>query len=120
MSHKTGYGVPVDIEAVSSSLDYTRLMRLALNVLWNGLDEFPGDKTTESVADALASVHDLINDAESANLRIFGQAEHYLIIRPISPVNPPPPEIMAKITAAVSTLAELGMLVGQNDARYRE
>jgi hypothetical protein len=63
MSHKTGYGVPVDIEAVSSSLDSTRLMRLALNVLWNGLDEFPGDKTTESMADALASVHDLINDA---------------------------------------------------------
>ena len=120
MSRMAGYGVPVDIEAVSSSLDSTRLMRLALNVLWDGLDELPGETATESVADALASVHDLINEAESADLRIFGEAEHYLIIRPISPVNPPPPEIMAKITAAVSVLAELGMLVGQNDARYRE
>lgn len=120
MSSKGGYGVPVDIEAVSSSLDSTRLMRLALNVLWNGLDEFSDGETTESVADALASIHDRINRTESAGLRTFGQAEHYLIIRPISPVNPPAPETMEKITAAVRTLAELGMLVGQNDARYRE
>jgi hypothetical protein len=120
MSGKGGYGVPVETEAVNSSLDSTRLMRLALNVLWNGLDELPGGETAESVADALASIHDRINKAESTGLRTFGRAEHYLIIRPISPVNPPPPEIMEKITAAVRTFAELGMLTGQNDARYRE
>jgi hypothetical protein len=120
MSSGRGYGVPVDIEHVSSALESTRLMRLALNVLWNGLDELPDDTTSGPAGDALASIHDRINTIESTNLRRFGQAEHYLVIRPISPASPPPPEIMEKITAAVRTLAELGMLAGQNDACYRD
>jgi hypothetical protein len=101
MSSERGYGAPVNTEDVSSSLESTRLMRLALNVLWNELDELPGQMTTEPVHDALASIHDRVNEIESASLRRSGRAEHYLIIRPVSPVSPPPPQIMEKITAAV-------------------
>jgi hypothetical protein len=120
MSSKQGYGVPVNTDGVSSTLESTRRLRLALNVLWDEWDELPPDVNTEPVRETLQSIHDQINAIETDGLRLWGQAEHYLIIRPISPVSPPPPEIMEKITGAVRTLAELGMLAGQNDAGYRE
>jgi hypothetical protein len=117
MSRKSAYGVPVDTDEVSSALESTRMLRLALNVLWDGL---PDGMTTGPVREALETIHDQINQAESADLCRFGLAEHYLIVRPISPVSPPPPEIQGRISTAVRTLAELGMLAGQNDAGYRE
>ena len=117
MNSKQGYGAYVDTEQVSSPLESTRLQRLALNVLWN---ELPPGTNTEPVHDALLSIHDRITEIETGELRMWGVAEHYLIIRPVSPVSPPPPEIMEKITAAVRTLTELGMVVGQHDAHYRE
>ena len=118
MSSERRYALPVDTDDVSSALESTRLMRLALNTLW---DELPGDLNAAGpVRDALGSIHDRINKDEAAALRRWGLAEHYLIIRPVSPVSPPPPQVMEKITAAVRTLAELGMLAGQNDALYRE
>ena len=117
MSSERGYGVPVDADDVSATLESTRVLRLALNVLWDGLSL---DAETGPVPETLTSIHNRINKTEATGLRTWGQAEHYLIIRPISPVSPPPPEIMEKITAAVRTLAQLGMLVGQHDAGYRE
>jgi hypothetical protein len=114
---KQGYGAYVDTEDVSSPLESTRVLRLALNVLWSNM---PPDMDTEPVHDALRSVHDRITEIETGALRRFGVAEHYLIIRPVSPVSPPPPEVMERVTAAVRTLIELGMVVGQHDAGYRE
>ena len=117
MSSKQGYGGYVDTEEVSSPLESTRVVRLALNVLWT---DMPLGADTQPVQDALTSIHDHITAIETGELRMFGIAEHYLIIRPVSPVSPPPPEIMEKITAAVRTLTELGMVVGQHDAGYRD
>ena len=116
-SSERGDGAPVDTDEVTAALESTRRLRLALNMLW---DELPNDMTTGPVHDLLTSIHDRINKIESAGLRTWGIAEHYLIIRPVSPVSLPPPQIMDKITAAVRTLAELGMLAQQNDADYRE
>jgi hypothetical protein len=117
MSGKQGYGAYVDTEEVSSPLESTRVLRLALNVLWNDL---PPGTDTEPVHEALTYIHDRITAIETDELRLFGIAEHYLVIQPVSPVSPPPPEIMEKITAAVRTLTKLGMVVGQHDAGYRE
>jgi len=117
MSSQQGYGAYVDTEDVSSPLESTRVLRLALNVLWSDL---PPGSDTEPVHEALTSIHDRITAIETGELRLWGLAEHYLIIRPVSPISPPPPETMEKITAAVRTLTELGMVVGQHDARYRE
>ena len=118
MSNERGYGVPVDTDGVSPALESTRLLRLALNTLWN---ELPDDLNHAGpVRDALESIHDRINEVETADLRRYGIAEHYLIIRPVSLVSPPPPQTMEKITAAVRTLDELGMLAGQNDALDRD
>ena len=116
MSSEPGYGGFVDTEKVSQPLEATRVLRLALNVLWNGLpDEVAA---TGPVYDALAEVHDWINQAESAELRARGLPEHYLIIRPLSPLTPP--QAREKIAAAIRTLTELGMLAGQHDALYRD
>ena len=117
MSSNQEHGAYVDTEDVSGPLESTRLQRLALNVLW---DELPPGANTEPVHDALLSIHNRITEVETGELRRCGVAEHYLIIRPVSPVSPPPPETMEKITAAVRTLTELGMVVGQHDAHYRE
>jgi hypothetical protein len=116
-SSKQGYGAYVDTEEVSSPLESTRVQRLALNVLWS---ELPLAADTGPVQDALTTIHDAINEVETGELRMWGVAEHYLIIRPVSPVSPPPPETMERITAAIRTLIELGMVVGQHDAGYRE
>jgi len=117
MSSQRAYGAPVDTDEFSSPLEPTRRLRLALNVL---CDDLPNEMQTRAVHDMLRSIHDQINTAEAKELRMWGLAEHYLIIRPISPMSPPPPETMQKIAAAVRTLAELGMLAGQNDAYDRE
>ena len=68
---KHGYGVPVDTDEVSSALESTRLLRLALNVLW---DELPDEEGAGPVRDALETIHDRINRAESAELRKLGLA----------------------------------------------
>jgi hypothetical protein len=121
MNSKPGYGVPVDLEEISAALNRTRCLRLAVNVLADGFDEIPLNEHGEvPVNDMLRKIHDRINKLESDAIRDSGQAEHYLIIKPISPVNPPPPEAMEKIANAVRTLQRLGMLAGQDDAFYRE
>jgi hypothetical protein len=117
MSSQQGYGLHVDTDNVSSALETTRRLRLALNVLW---DDLPDDMTDTPVREALETIHDRITQAEATTLRTRGLAEHYLIIRPLSPVSPPPPQVTEQIAAAVRTLAEHGMLAGQNDAGYRD
>jgi hypothetical protein len=117
VSSERGYGAYVDTEDVSAPLESTRVLRLALNVLW---DRLSPEAETGPLFEVLTSIHDRINAKENDELRLLGMAEHYLIIRPVSPVSPPPPEIMEKIAAAVRTLTELGMVVGQHDAGYRE
>ena len=117
MSSERGYGVPVDTDGVSPALESTRRLRLALNILW---DELPGDLNLAGpVQDALKTIHDRINEVETADLLRYGIAEHYLIIRPVSLVSPPPPQTLEKITAAVRTLAELGMLFAERAHPWR-
>ena len=56
MSNERGYGVPVDTDGVSPALESTRLLRLALNTLW---DELPDDLNRAGPVRAAAdSIHD--------------------------------------------------------------
>jgi hypothetical protein len=87
MSSGRGHGLPVDTDEAGSALESTRMLRLVLNVLWSVL---PNDMVGPGpVLDALESIHDRINETEVADLRTWGLAEHYLIIRPVSLVSPP-------------------------------
>src|ERR1700722_12292391 len=76
MSSKQGYGVPVNTDGVSSTLESTRRRSLALNVLWDEWDELPPDVNTEPVREMLQGIHDQINAIETDGLRLRGQAEH--------------------------------------------
>lgn len=117
MNGRPAYGTDVDADEVSAALEPARVLRLALNVLWDGL---PDRVSRGPAREALEAVCRHLNEVEEAALRRSGLAGYYLIVRPVSLVSPPPPETMERIADAVSTLAGLGMLVGQHDAGYRE
>jgi hypothetical protein len=112
-----GYGTHVDPDNVSGALGSARRLRLALNVLWDGLDEEAG--VPGVITKGPQAANDFITQMEEAALTWFGCAEHYLIARPLSLASPPPPELMGKIGGAVRVLAECGLLVGQDDAGPR-
>jgi hypothetical protein len=113
-----GYGAHVDPDNVSEALGSARRLRLALNLLWDGLDEEAG--VPGVITKGLHAASDFITQMEEAALTEFGCAEHYLIVRPLSLASPPSPELMGKIGGAVRLLAECGLLVGQHDAGPRD
>jgi hypothetical protein len=76
----------VNLNELGRALDETRVLRLALNVLYDGL---PDDVTRVPVEDALVKVHDHLTESESRALTQWGFAEHYVVIRPFSPVRLP-------------------------------
>jgi hypothetical protein len=113
-----GYGAHVDPDNVSGALGSARRLRLALNLLWDGLDEEVG--VPGAITDGLRAANNFITGMEESALTRYGCAEHYLIVRPISLASPPSPEVMEKIGGAVRALAECGLLVGQDDAGPRD
>jgi hypothetical protein len=106
------YTAPVSIEALFDDKWDLRVTRLALDVLLANpplrLDE---PRTTA----ALQDLHQRLCDHEMTELADTGAIRSYLIIRPINPAQPPPPGDMQRITDAVRTLAQLGMLAGRGD-----
>lgn len=107
------YGSYVDINELAHVLGETRVLRLALNVLW---DNLPGNAPGE----AFTKIHESLTKAETRALREHGFAEHYVVIRPFSPVRLPDAEAMEEITSAIRTLRRHGMLVQASDAMDRD
>jgi hypothetical protein len=108
------YGSYVNTNELARTLDETRVLRLALNVLYDGL---PRDITRGPVEDTLATIHDHLTETETRALAQRGFAEHYVVIRPFSPVSLPEEGVMKEITSAIRTLQRHGMLVQAPDAR---
>jgi hypothetical protein len=94
-----------------SGVENLRELRLALDVI--GLF-YPARARSGAVNAALDDIHDHLCEQEHLALRESGVPGRYLIIRPVSPLSPPP-EDTQRISAAVRTLAELGMLAGRGD-----
>lgn len=117
MSNHPAQGVQVDLNKVSEALNETRILRLALNVLY---DQLSFAIVAGPVEDLFCQIHEHLTETETTALERSGLAEHYLIIRPISPVSPPAPDVMQEITAAIQTLKAHDMLVQAPDARYRD
>jgi hypothetical protein len=97
-----GYGVRVDPDELSAKLDATRRLRLAVNVLADAWDELPPRPGDLAVNDMLQHIYDRIAAMEAEALSRLGQAEYYLIIRPVSLVSPPPPGAMERIADLVA------------------
>jgi hypothetical protein len=89
-----------------------RELRIALDLIWLFL---PIGQESHPAPAGLQDLHQRLCAEEDRQLRLDGVPDRYLIIRPVSPFSPPSPKDMQRITAAVRTLAELGMLAGRGD-----
>jgi len=107
------YGAYVDINELGAALDSTRVLRLALNILW---DHLPGGIPQE----AFTKIHDRLTQDETRALTQCGFAEHYVVIRPFSPLSLPEEKTMKEITSAIRTLHRHGMLVQAPDVLPRD
>ena len=58
-------------------------------------------------------IHEQLCERELAGLRLWGISRQYLIIRPVNPANLPTAEDMDKISAAIRTLASLGLIAAR-------
>jgi hypothetical protein len=98
-----------DMNTLGTALVETAMVRLGLEALWSNL---PPDFETDAVRGALWHIHERLCATEIASLREHGMTRRYLLIIPISPLNPPPPAALAQITAAIRTLDDHGLLIG--------
>jgi hypothetical protein len=104
-----GYGDSVDRDGIDSTLQPTLLQRLAVEVL---LDSLTPATTTSVIDSALWDLRERLADAELTALRTFGISHRYLVIRPINSGTLPGHEDLDKITAAIRTLASMGLITG--------
>ena len=96
-----------DLEPFRVAQDRTRNIRLALEVIFDRIAWVPGcnaDSTLLEVAEAVAR-------AEDEELKDLGKTWHYLIIRPLSLTQLPPAGDLDKITVAVRTLCDHGLII---------
>jgi hypothetical protein len=101
------------MSTLGAALDKTAMIRLGLEAMWSNL---PADFETDAIRDALWHIHERLCATETASLREHGMTRRYLIIIPISPLNPPEPEAMAQIAAAIRTLDDHGLIIGHGSA----
>jgi hypothetical protein len=105
------------VNDVDAALGGTRVLRLALNVLYDGMEELYGEAGTGLFQDAMAEVHARLCRVEADALARCGVAEFFtIIIKPSSPLSPAAPEVRA----AVRTLERHGWLELQSDALIRD
>jgi hypothetical protein len=116
-SRDNPYGAYVDINELDAALDSTRALRLALNILW---DHLPGGIPHGPAQDVFTKIHDHLTQTETSALTQCGFAEHYVVIRPFSPLSLPEENTMKEITSAIRTLHRHGMLVQAPDALPRD
>lgn len=114
----------VDTNELGAILGETRILRLALNVLYDGIDHLyagaTGSQAGSRFQDVMADVHERLTEAETRVLRQHGFAGHYVVIRPFSPVRLPDEGAMKEIASAVRVLQRHGMLVQEPDALDRD
>jgi hypothetical protein len=81
--------------------------RMALEVLWREFTaRVPGtlEPEEEAVDKALEAMHAMLWRKEMEAVASTALIAHYLVIRPINPLNIPGPEETAEIAAAIATL----------------
>lgn len=106
------HAAAVDADDELFAVENLREARLALDVLRLFL---PIGAEGHPIPAGLRDLHERLCAEEDRQLRSGGVPDRYLIIRPISPFNPPAPEDVERITDAVRTLASLGMIAGRGD-----
>jgi hypothetical protein len=108
MTSELGHSVSVDSDSLLNILESTRVLRCALDILWFSL---PIDVESESTRTAFYEIDQYLRKSVLADINKGVFARDYFIISPINPMNPPGPEDMEKVTAALRTLADLGLII---------
>jgi hypothetical protein len=103
---KRGVRVPLP-EHADEEMPHPYVARMALEILWRELtNRVPGTLEPEekAVDKALEGMHAMLWRKEMEAVADTALIAHYLIIRPINPLNMPGPEEAAEIAAAIATL----------------
>jgi hypothetical protein len=101
-------------EELGSALNMTRMIRFGLEAMWSAADQLPDDmQAPDDVRTALWTINDWLQQAEAGKLRDRLTARAYAIIRPVSLLDPPPPEDMMAITAAITVLNKHGLVISE-------
>lgn len=108
MTSVRGHGVEVETDSLLAALEPTRLLRHALDVLWENL---PTGLQTSTIRAALYEIDERLREATLADLRRGVFSRDYFVVSPINPMNPPSPEDMEKVAAALRTLDDLGLII---------
>jgi hypothetical protein len=107
-----GVRVPVP-DSDEFEMPHPVVARMALEVLWNQFAAtVPGDLGPEeqAVNDAICSMHEMLWRREMEAVASTALTAHFLIIRPVNPMNMPGPEETAAIAAAIATLDSHGLI----------
>jgi hypothetical protein len=99
---------------LGNALNMTRMIRFGLEAAWFAIDALPDDMdVTDDVRTALRTINDWLEQAEAGELRDLLTARAYAVIRPVSLLDPPPPENMSAITAAITVLNKHGLVISE-------
>jgi hypothetical protein len=103
-------------EELAMTLHTTRKIRFALEVMFSEVDFLPDGMTADpAVNKALWTISDWLDKAEEAELRDRLLTRNYIVIRPVSLVNPPSAQSLADIKAAISVLSGHKLLIASDD-----
>jgi hypothetical protein len=108
MSSDQGHGVAVETDRLLSALIPTRTLQHALEVLW---DNLPPDLETDALRDAFYELDEKLRKTALANIRRGVLPRDYFILSSTNPMNPPGPEDIEKLAAALRTLDDLGLII---------
>jgi hypothetical protein len=97
-----------DLEDFRLAQERTRTLRLALSVV---RDQLPALFGNDADYGALDDIGNALDRAVEHELEELGTTWQYLIVRPLNPARLPPPGDLEKITAAVRTLCDFGLII---------
>jgi hypothetical protein len=112
-----GHGMPVrQCDGCTAYLPHASVARMALEVLFDvlaGGEDEPPQEAKEGLYKAMWDYHDLLWRKKMQEVADSGLTPHYLIIRPVNPLNMPPAQAAAEIRDAVAALVRHGMIAGR-------
>jgi hypothetical protein len=103
---RRGVRVPLP-EYADEEIPHPSVARMALEVLWREFtNRVPGtlEPEEEAVNKALEAMHSMLWRKEMQAVAGTALIAHYLIIRPVNPLNMPGPEETEEIKAAIAAL----------------
>jgi hypothetical protein len=113
MTAPDGHGLPIPCPEEIALIPRAGVARMALEILWDELlNRVPGtlDPREQAVRSALNAMHEMLWEREMQAVAESGITVHYLVIRPLNPLNLPDPGQVAEIRDAMAVLVRHDMI----------